>query len=482
MNTPLIVRNKNTKSTGKNDFAGRKLVALFMPIFLLAAIAVSMETRSFNRLSELSRAETNGIELARSIHEILAVGYVMSQQDAQDAASWQSSFRRHVSSFRKTKNLLCAGGLPERLAYEPACTGELGLERSFERFMTSGDNIGRLDPTNPAKIRRYLSHLFIGTNGNLLPSIDVVTQRLHEERVKMTTENRERTLIGGFVLIVIAAFWTFLAVRSLRAELRKAMRDSESARLKAEAANDAKSNFLANMSHEMRTPLNAIMGFSQVIEGEVVGSLKDYPTTYRNYAGDISSSAAHLLKLITDVLDVAKAEAGKLEIVREPFQLRSVVNDVLRMLHPQLAEKKILLRTEMDFEYELNADSRLIAQALINLISNSIKFTPEAGAITVAAQPLVDGGICISVEDTGIGIEEEHLPRVFESFYQVEAVFARHAGGTGLGLSIVNLIAQGHDGVLNIRSVPGNGTTVGLSLPRGCVIAKKAIAPQVDAA
>lgn len=441
------------------------IFVLFIPILLLSAIAITVEFVSSQRISTLARIETNGIELSRGIHEVMSIGYVMSQDNEQDAANWQSSFRSKALDLREMNLLLCSGNFPTQFDYELGCSGELGLERSLARFINSADRIGTLDPEDPERIRRYLSHLFVGTNGNLLPTIDVITGRLGEARKNNSALHRKGSLLGGAMLLLFAAGWTYLAVRALRAKLRSAMRASEHARLKAEAANAAKSDFLATMSHEIRTPLNAILGFSQMIEGEYVGPLVEKPLTYKDYATDISNSAQHLLMLIDDILDLAKAESGKMELYEEEFDLQETADQVAAMLRTQMEKKSLQFGLRIAENATVLGDQRLVKQAMINLLSNAAKFTPEKGSVSLWSCVDEHGWLRINVTDTGIGIAPEDLPHIKDKFFQVESVFSRDVGGTGLGLSIVERIAMDHQGKLEMQSAPGKGTTVTVLIP-----------------
>ncbi len=226
---------------------------------------------------------------------------------------------------------------------------------------------------------------------------------------------------------------------------------------------EAKSRFLAGMSHELRTPLNAIIGFSDMMQEEVFGSLG--APQYAGYARDILHSAQHLLALINDVLDLSKAEAGALPLHPEPIDLADVVAEELRMFEPEARRRQVTLtwRNRPDLP-PLTADVRAVRQMLMNLVSNALKFT-AGGTVTVSARQRDDGGIDLSVADTGSGIPPEALARVGEPFYQAHDGRRSGPSGTGLGLALVRELMKLHGGSLAIESRVGIGTTASLCFP-----------------
>lgn len=235
------------------------------------------------------------------------------------------------------------------------------------------------------------------------------------------------------------------------------------ARETADRANQAKTQFLAHISHELRTPLNAIIGFSTILEGDTVnGAGID---RRREYAKLIHSSGEHLLQVVNGILDMSKIEAGMFAISPEPMQLAPVIAECCDMLDQQAAENGIsVIRALPDDLPEIVADRQACRQILLNLLSNALKFTDRGGEVTVGAR-LEGASLEIYVEDTGIGISAEDLPRLGTPFVQAEAVYSRHYEGTGLGLSLVKGLATLHGGRLLIESTPAVGTTVTVMLP-----------------
>lgn len=245
-------------------------------------------------------------------------------------------------------------------------------------------------------------------------------------------------------------------------ELSELARKYEVAKIRAEAANQAKSEFLANMSHELRTPLNAINGFSEIMAGEMFGPLGD--ARYKEYCQDILNSGQHLLALINDVLDMAKIEAGKMQMHFERVDLTELCDDGVRLMRGRAQEADIRLTSEVAPDSLVQADYRALKQILLNLVSNAIKFTPRGGLVEVKAG--VDAGWAfVSVTDNGIGISAEDLPRLAQPFEQVETKHARATQGTGLGLALTKSLIEMHQGRFEIASVPGDGTKVTVVLP-----------------
>jgi len=238
----------------------------------------------------------------------------------------------------------------------------------------------------------------------------------------------------------------------------------ESARAESERANAAKSRFLATMSHELRTPLNAIIGFSEMLTDERLSLTFDGPKR-REYAKLINDSGRHLLSVVNGILDMSKMETGNFEIAPEPFAPAPAIVRCCDLLALKARDADIEIKTAVPADLpDVVADRRALNQILINLISNAIKFTPRGGRVTVDA--MRDGSkLAVSVEDTGVGIGEDDLPRLGEAFFQSRASYDRRHDGSGLGLSIVKGLVRLHGGDMDIRSRLGKGTRVTVRLP-----------------
>jgi signal transduction histidine kinase len=247
--------------------------------------------------------------------------------------------------------------------------------------------------------------------------------------------------------------------RALKEESTRAERERD----RAELANVAKSRFLANMSHELRTPLNAIIGFSELLEQGVAGELQPKQT---EFVGFVLSSAHHLLALITDILDLSKVEAGRLELNCVQIELASIASTVEKVVGPLVAKQGVTLTFDIPEKLPaFNADPVRIKQALYNLLSNAIKCTAPGGAVSLRARAEGDE-IAIAVRDNGSGIREEDMPRLFQEFEQLGgASDAQHPPGTGLGLALTKRLIELHQGSIEVQSEWGRGSTFTIRLP-----------------
>lgn len=231
---------------------------------------------------------------------------------------------------------------------------------------------------------------------------------------------------------------------------------------RAECANQAKSEFLANMSHELRTPLNAIIGFSEIMESAVFGPLGD--ARYGEYCRDINKSGRYLLDVISDILDMAKIEAGRVRLDLEEVPLDVVVADAVRGLGQRAAQKEIGFNLEADVSLRVTADRKALKQVMLNLLSNAVKFTPNGGRIDIRSRRRC-GGVVIAIKDTGIGISRAALTRLGRPFEQIESQLTRTHEGSGLGLAIARSLVEMHGATMRIRSRVGQGTTVLIRFP-----------------
>jgi cell cycle sensor histidine kinase DivJ len=234
------------------------------------------------------------------------------------------------------------------------------------------------------------------------------------------------------------------------------------ARDEAESANLAKTQFLANMSHELRTPLNAVIGFAEIIHGEMFGALVD--ARYRDYAGHIHDSGQHLLQVVNDILDMSKIEAGKYKIVKEPFAVKKLIDLCCEVTRQEAEKKEIALIVDASPGLpELAADKRAVKQMLLNLISNAIKFTDSGGWVRVSAR--IEGdSVAIAIADNGIRHRRYDL-MTRQSFMQADNSYDRQHDGAELGLSVVKGLARLHGGDLSLTSKLGEGTVATILLP-----------------
>jgi two-component system cell cycle sensor histidine kinase PleC len=232
---------------------------------------------------------------------------------------------------------------------------------------------------------------------------------------------------------------------------------------RAEEANQTKSKFLANMSHELRTPLNAIIGFSEIMESGMFGTLGS--EKYQEYCHDILTSGHYLLEVINDILDMSKIEAGRMKLDMEPLDLSKTLAESLRVVSGRADDKHLVLDADIESTISVVADRRAIKQIIVNLLSNAVKFTPDGGKVVVRSRLLHDS-IVLTIADTGIGIAPHSLLRLGRPFEQVESQLTKTYHGSGLGLAIARSLTNLHGGSMRLRSKLGTGTVVCVSLPR----------------
>ena len=245
-------------------------------------------------------------------------------------------------------------------------------------------------------------------------------------------------------------------LKELNSKLRLAQQQSD-------AASRAKSAFLANMSHELRTPLNAIIGFSEIIRYRLFGPASP---AYFEYAGDINNAGHHLLAIVNDVLDIAKIEAGKVEFTEGEADLGAILDASLRAVKTQAKSGNVRILKEYPQEgIKVRCDEVRLRQVFINVLSNAVKFTPAGGDIEIGAALEEDGGLCIAIRDTGIGMTAAGIDAAFEKFRQIDNSLTKRFEGTGLGLPLAKQLAELHGGAVEVSSEPGVGTEVRIRLP-----------------
>lgn len=283
---------------------------------------------------------------------------------------------------------------------------------------------------------------------------DITALKLNQDRLR-DSEKRLMATIGDL-------FKSQAELEAKAEELSLLNLDYQVEKERAQAANQSKSEFLANMSHELRTPLNAVIGFSEIMKARMFGPLGS--EKYEEYNDDIHASGKHLLGLINDILDMSKIEAGQMQIEREEVNLGPVIDEAVRLITTQAADKSIKINHDIDTELHLLADRRAMKQVVLNLLSNAVKFTNDHGKITVRARK-VDNAILFSVRDTGIGIPRHALSKIGQPFEQVQKQFSKSKDGSGLGLAISRSLTKLHGGTMRIKSQEGVGTTVSIRIP-----------------
>jgi signal transduction histidine kinase len=261
---------------------------------------------------------------------------------------------------------------------------------------------------------------------------------------------------------LIAAKLHIEAVTESYRELQEKNRALEDSYAKLKELDRLKSNFLATMSHELRTPLTSVIGYSEMMLEGLGGPLT---AEQREYLGIIMEKGENLLQLITSILDISKIEAGRVRLVLSEVDAGQVMRDAVATILPLARKKGLKVACEPPRIPKVHADRDKLRQCLVNLCSNAVKFTPAGGQITVSAEALPGARVGIHVTDTGIGIPEEHLERVFDVFYQVDGSSTREYGGAGLGLAIVKSFVEAHGGEVRVGSKPGEGSVFTVVLP-----------------
>ncbi len=246
----------------------------------------------------------------------------------------------------------------------------------------------------------------------------------------------------------------------------------KSARRVAEKASSAKSDFLAKISHEIRTPLNAIIGFSEIMAQERFGPVGN--ERYRQYLADIRTSGEHLLSLINDLLDLSKIEAGKLELDPAAVALNSLTQQCVAIMQPQANRERVIIRTSLSPRLpSVIADARSVRQIVLNLISNSIRFTGAGGQVIVSTMLTDAGEVVLRVRDSGIGMSEQEIALALQPFRQVATTVRPGPPGSGLGLPLTKALAEANRAILRIKSVPQAGTLIEVAFPPSRVVAEE---------
>jgi len=284
-------------------------------------------------------------------------------------------------------------------------------------------------------------------------SIFIVRQRAEQEliRTKEVLEARTEALADALA-----------ATEASLAERDRARIEADDARRAAQEANDAKGRYVNMISHELRTPLGAIGGYATLLEGGIQGPLSE---GQREYIGRILHNQRHLLRLVDELLDLAKIESGQFPLRLEAVPVQGVLRSVQTMIEPQFQASRLKLEVSpCDESLFVHADGERVEQIVLNLLSNAVKFTPPGGVVRLTASAR-DEMLEIQVQDTGVGIAADKIESIFAPFFQVEPAGGRARSGTGLGLSISRELARAMTGELTAESVPGEGSSFRLILP-----------------
>jgi signal transduction histidine kinase/ActR/RegA family two-component response regulator len=342
----------------------------------------------------------------------------------------------------------------------------------LDDLIAQADQVMAANPLNKKDLATLLvafNTIGVDVQALSLAANSEVAALLESQDKTMLQQNDEiiRLTLAQLLFLLVAA--GALALRQRRQEQeRQALEDLthelREAHFRAEAANRGKSQFLANMSHELRTPFNGMLGMMSLLESTPLTPVQvDYIKTAKG-------SANHLLTLLNDILDVSALEAGKMTVNPEPVHLAALLSEVNALMNPLAVEKqlKFSIVVQADLPPWVLADATRLKQILFNLVSNALKFTEHGGVtLTIVTRPRTDGntGLAFLVEDTGIGMDDHVLSRLFQRFYQVDGGLARKFGGTGLGLEISQTLARMMGGAIEVESTPGKGSVFTLHLP-----------------
>lgn len=394
-------------------------------VFTGLVLTVMQFSRQLRNMEFRTEALLENENILDSIFENLPVGLLI--KDSNHAI--ERSNRTYLSWYGRDFNDM-VGHRSEQIAGFQSEEDAVVMNAQEDEVLTSGKLVNR-------RVKRYF------VDGNL-HTLSITKFPVHDREGKITKV--------GSVSVDLT-------------ELFKAEEAARNAYNEAEKANRAKSQFIATMSHEFRTPLNAILGFSEMLRGEFFGPLGT--DNYREYANDIHVSGEHLLGLVNDILDVAAIEAGKRTLLKEHFNIGEVLEECVRNFHQQASERDIELTVHVPDDIRpLHADRKAVAQIFLNILANAIKFTEQGGRISISVQ--ADGDMLrVCVADSGIGIPGDFLHRATEPFSKGQPNAHVTKSGTGLGLSIVKSLVDAHGGQLSLTSTTGKGTEVYVTLPFG---------------
>jgi two-component system, NtrC family, sensor kinase len=400
-------------------------------------------------LSEVGRAISSTLDFETVLATIVSRANDLAESDG--GAIYEFDEATRVFRLRATDRF------PEEFAAILRATTLVYGEGAIGRAAMTREPIQVPDVTDPGAYSSPIRDAVMRAGYRSLLAVPLVSE---DEVVGALVVNRR--IAGEFPPRTVELLRTFATQSALAIQNARLFGEIEDKSRLLEEANQHKSEFLASVSHELRTPLNAIIGFSEVMLERLFGEVNEKQEEYLN---DILSSGRHLLSLINDILDLAKIEAGRMELEPGDFDLPQAVDNTLVLVRERALRRGIALERWVDPRLgEIKGDERKIKQVLLNLLSNAVKFTPEGGRIEVRAV-VADGTAEISVSDTGVGIAPEDHEAVFEEFRQVGTDYARKHEGTGLGLALARKFVELHGGRIWVKSQVGQGSTFTFAIP-----------------
>jgi signal transduction histidine kinase/HAMP domain-containing protein len=400
-------------------------------------------------LGEVGRAISSTLDFETVLATIVSRANDLAESDG--GAIYEFDEATRVFRLRATDRF------PEEFAAILKATTLVYGEGAIGRAAMTREPIQVPDVTDPGAYSSRIRDALVRAGYRSLLAVPLVSE---DEVVGALVVNRRAA--GEFPPRTVELLRTFATQSALAIQNARLFGEIEDKSRQLEVANQHKSEFLASVSHELRTPLNAIIGFSEVMLERLFGEVNEKQEEYLN---DILSSGRHLLSLINDILDLAKIEAGRMELEPGDFDLPQAVDNTLILVRERALRRGIALERWVDPRLgEIKGDERKIKQVLLNLLSNAVKFTPEGGRIEVRAV-VADGTAEISVSDTGVGIAPEDYEAVFEEFRQVGTDYARKHEGTGLGLALARKFVELHGGRIWVKSQVGQGSTFTFAIP-----------------
>ena len=410
---------------------------------------LTRSVKQLTALGEVSRAVSSTLDVETVLDTIVSRASQLTGADGCSIYEYDEATEQF--QLRATHNLDAA--FVEAIRAVPLRRGEGLMGRATEMR----EPVQIPDITQPTAYQSGVRDALVRFGYRALLSVPLVRE---DQIIGSLSLNRKAP--GAFPPEVIDVLKTFATQSALAIQNARLFREIADKSRQLEAASRHKSEFLANMSHELRTPLNAILGFSEVLAERMFGEVNEKQAEYLQ---DILSSGRHLLSLINDILDLAKVEAGRLELELGRFHLPMALDNALTLVRERATRHGITLTHTVDERLaDIVADERKVKQILLNLLSNAVKFTPEGGRVGLTASA-ADNVITIAVSDTGIGIAPEDQAAIFEEFRQVGREDARKQEGTGLGLTLAKKFVELHGGRIRVQSQPGQGSTFSFTLP-----------------
>src|SRR3989441_5659818 len=402
-------------------------------------------------LGEVGRAVSSTLDVETVLNTIVSRASQLAGADGCTIYEYDSD----AEEFRLRAAHNADAGFVAAIRAVPIRKGEGVIGRAVQMR----EPIQILDIAVSGAYQSRLRDVLIGAGYRALLSVPLVRE---DEIIGSLSLTRKRP--GEFPTEVVELLRTFATQSALALQNAHLFQEIEEKSRQLEVANRHKSEFLASMSHELRTPLNAVIGFSEVLLERMFGEINDKQDEYLQ---DILSSGRHLLSLINDILDLAKIEAGRMDLEVADFHLPQAIDNAITLVKERAARRAIVLQASVDSRLgEIKGDERKVKQVLLNLLSNAIKFTPEGGRVDVSAS--LAGDVAeISVTDTGVGIAAEDHEAVFEEFRQVGTDYAKKHEGTGLGLTLSRRFVELHGGRIWVKSELNQGATFTFTLPVG---------------